>query len=75
MTAILDFLREALAVGFGVFLAEAALAFLVTFRALRARKKKLAKLKKWEDQLRAKGTLDSEDLKDAAETLIGNLGG
>jgi len=75
LTAILDFLRLAFAVGLGVFIAEGSLAFLVTFRALRARKKKLAVLKKYETQLREKGNLDNESLKEAAEALIGGLGG
>jgi hypothetical protein len=75
VTAILDFLRLALAVGLGVFIAEGSLAFLVTWRAFRARKKKLAVLKKYENELRDKGKLTNEDLKEAAEALIGGLGG
>lgn len=75
MQSILDFLRDAAAVGAGVFFAEATLALLVTYRAVRARKRKLAKLEKFETELRKKGKLDEAGLEEAAQELLGGLGG
>jgi hypothetical protein len=75
VTALLDFLRLASAVGLGVFVAEGSLALLMVVRGVRARRKKIAKLKTFEEEFVKKGKLSDENLNEAAEAILKGLGG
>lgn len=75
LQSVLDFLRISAAVGVGVFIAEGTLAFLVVFRQTRARNKKIAKLKKFEEEFVKKGKLSDESLEEAANAILKGLGG
>lgn len=75
LSPILDFLRLALAVGVGVFVAEGSLATFMVFRSVRARRKKIAKLKQFEEEFVKKGKLSDENLEEAANAILKGLGG
>ena len=72
---VLDFFRLSAAVAVGVFVAEASLAAFMIFRGVRARRKKLAKLRKFEEEFVKKGKVTDQNLAEAADVILKGLGG